>query len=268
MLYLIKDMLRPFYLFLKQSNVRTFYQMRSRHEKSPRNIPVQDLSFNNLKLDIVDGPSFVGQYKEIFLEEIYKFESKNPAPVIYDCGANVGTSILYFKQHHPQARITAFEADKNVYKCVASNLKKNNVSDVNLINKAVWTHNDGVNFSSDGADGGAISSSGKSAPIASARLRDFLAKEQTIDMLKIDIEGAETDVVLDCADELHRVQNIFIEFHSINKSPQKLSKLLAVLENQGFRYFMTPISVRETPFVNRGLDGYMDLQINIFGYRL
>jgi len=33
-------------------------------------------------------------------------------------------------------------------------------------------------------------------------------------MLKIDIEGAEYDVLKDCEDSLENVKNIFVEYHS------------------------------------------------------
>jgi len=36
-------------------------------------------------------------FKEIFLAETYQFETPNNSPVIIDCGANIGFSILYFE---------------------------------------------------------------------------------------------------------------------------------------------------------------------------
>ena len=40
-------------------------------------------------------------YKEIFVEEIYKFETTKSHPVILDCGANIGISTIYFKTIYP-----------------------------------------------------------------------------------------------------------------------------------------------------------------------
>jgi hypothetical protein len=72
---------------------------------------VDDVKFLKFSFDIPDLPSFVWQFKEIFVDEIYKFNSENKEPIIFDCGANVGTSCLYFKQLFPNGKIKAFEAD-------------------------------------------------------------------------------------------------------------------------------------------------------------
>ena len=45
-------------------------------------------------------------------------------------------------------------------------------------------------------------------------------------MLKIDIEGAEFEVLDDCKNHLNNIENIFIEYHSSNKKPQQLHDIL------------------------------------------
>ena len=63
------------------------------------------------------------------------------------------------------------------------------------------------------------------------------------------------------------MKNIFIEYHSWNSSPQKLSEILAVLEENNFRYFINTVCGRSQPFINKGEDQNMDLQLNIFGVK-
>jgi len=96
-----------------------------------------------------------------------------------------------------------------------------------------------------------------------------LESESRIDMLKMDIEGAENDVILDCGNSLKIVSNIFIEYHSYTNSQQKLSKLLTVLEQNNFRYFIRNDSSRNMPLINKTnkSNPAMDLQLNIFGYK-
>ena len=86
-------------------------------------------------------------------------------------------------------------------------------------------------------------------------------------LLKIDIEGAEYEVLKDCSSELFRVKKIFIEYHSWNNSEQRLSEILAILEENKFRYYIEDIGKRKHPFIENGKDLKMDLQLNIFGYK-
>jgi hypothetical protein len=73
--------------------------------------------------------------------------------------------------------------------------------------------------------------------VPTAKLSDFI--EGQVDYLKIDVEGAEDLVMrdLDASGKLAMVKQIFIEYHHhIRASEDKLSSLLAVLENNGFGY--------------------------------
>lgn len=60
--------------------------------------------------------------------------------------------------------------------------------------------------------------------VPTVRLRDYL--KQSVDFLKIDIEGAETQVIQDCSDLLANVKNVFIEYYLFNKDPQELNVLI------------------------------------------
>ena len=113
-----------------------------RYGSYPRNRPTT-ISFRNYRFDVPDAFSFVWQIKEIFADEFYCFKATTPQPLILDCGANIGTSITYFKQLYPDARIIAFEADAHIGQVLAQNLRQNNLRGVEIVNKAVWTHNNG-----------------------------------------------------------------------------------------------------------------------------
>lgn len=268
MKYLLKNIIRPLYHYLKNKNEREFCRLYDKWGGYKRYERVDDIKFLQFSFDIPDLPSFVWQFKEIFVDEIYKFDSKNEQPIIFDCGANVGTSCLYFKQLFPNARIKAFEADPMIANILKSNLAKNGINDIEVINKAVWIDDSGIEFGSEGADGGSINASGNKIKIDSIRLKEYLDQEQEIDLLKIDIEGAEYEVLKDCMDSLSNVKNIFVEYHSWNSSAQKLSEILKVLEMNNFRYYIEGISKRKQPFINHAKEQNMDLQLNIFGVKI
>ena len=229
---------------------------------------VKDVNVLDFKIDVPDIASFLGQFRELFVDENYKFTSESNEPLIYDCGANIGLSCLYFKKLYPKAKIIAFEADKNIADILSKNLKKNSIEDVVVCDSAVWIHDSGIEFSVEGSDGGSIQGRGEKIKVPSFRLKSFLEKSNIeIDLLKIDIEGAEYEVIKDCEQSLNNVRNIFLEYHSWNSSPQKLSEILAVLEKNNFRYFINTVCGRSQPFINKGEDQNMDLQLNIFAIK-
>ncbi|PSL44942.1 FkbM family methyltransferase [Chitinophaga niastensis] len=228
-------------------------------------------SFLHYDINIVDGSSFVYQYKEIFFSRVYQFESSNKIPVIFDCGANIGLSCIYFKSLYPEARITAFEADPFIAGVLSSNISKNNLSAITVVAKAVWTNEESITFYSDNADGGNVfggNAGGTKVNVPTVRLRSMLEQEGTIDFLKMDIEGAEIAVIKDCDGALSGVDNIFIEYHSFNKTPQGLGEILETLQRNGFRYFIESATERAMPFINKATGEVMDMQLNIFAYKI
>src|SRR5262245_6977657 len=60
------------------------------------------------------GASFVYMFEEIFAKASYSFHSDTDRPLIFDCGSNIGMSVLFFKKLYPTARITAFEPDPRI----------------------------------------------------------------------------------------------------------------------------------------------------------
>ena len=227
-------------------------------------------SISGLKFKVPDYLSFIWQYHEIFHSESYKFQTTKVSPLIYDCGANVGTSVLYFKKNYPKAIIKAFEPDPKVFGYLKNNLEKNKIQDVQLFNAAVWTENTTLNFEDDGADAGKISQNKKaSIQVKALWLKELLQKETEIDLLKIDIEGAEYAVLEDCQTELQKVNHLFVECHSFLNKPQKIEEILTILTNARFRYFIHNESRRKSPFINKTPKQaiIMDMQLNIFAYK-
>ena len=228
-----------------------------------------EIGYKNIKFRVPDVLSFIWQIKEIFVDECYKFSPKSENPVIIDCGSNIGVSCIYFSKNYPLSKIIGFEADNDIYETLRSNLIANNCSNVEVFNKAVWIKNDGIRLLKNGADGASISNSENSVEVSSVRLKEFISQFDEIGLLKMDIEGAETEVLLDCGDELKRAENIFIEYHAFVSEQQRLDEILNLLTILGFRYFIKPEADRKMPFINKfnKNNPVMDLQLNIFAYR-
>jgi FkbM family methyltransferase len=220
------------------------------------------------ELQVPDAASFLFIYREMFEKETYRFKSDSDSPVIIDCGANIGLSLIYFKKLYPKAKIIAFEPDPKIHDVLCSNISSFGLQDVTIINKALWSEDTVLNFYSEGADAGRLDAmeNTKSVSITTDRLSRYL--QSPVDFLKIDIEGAEYEVLKECASQLHNVQRIFVEYHSFTGKQQVLDEILAILRSSGFRYNINFLGlVSPQPFVKVNTYSGMDMQLNIYAYR-
>jgi len=200
--------------------------------------------FLNYTVRINDGPNFYILYKDIFVHRIYHFEAQRPDPLILDCGSNIGMSILYFKHVYPEARIIGFEPDPAIFPYLDENVVRNGLKDVQLVQAALAGREGTLTFYSDGKYGsclaqhlqGNVPEGWTKCEVPCVRLRDYLT--EPVDFLKMNIEGAEWEVLADSADRLRQVQEMVIEYHHLPGLPRTLHKILALLHKQGFEYLI------------------------------
>ena len=219
------------------------------------------------EFQIADGVTFYASHREIFRDEIYRFPATRPAPLIVDCGANCGVGVVYFKMLYPQARIVAVEADPQIYEILKGNVARRGYADVTLVNKAVAMGDKPVTFHREGSNAGRIhrmqSVRGEcTVPVIGL---DELLQEQ-VDFLKIDIEGAETEVIEACT-RLAAASQVFVEYHSFADAEQSLHRVLEKLASSGFRYFLRTQFCPSQPLLEDNCYLGMDLQLNIFAKR-
>ncbi len=251
--------------------IRPTYRYQHQEIARLRSLPHYQPTVTNIlgqPLEVVDGPTFVPMYKEIFEHHIYCFPTKEERPYIIDGGANIGLSVLYFKKLYPNSRIIAFEPDDRVFAALKNNVEQSGYRDITLLCRALWSSETKLNFMSEGSDAGRLcqGDDASNQVVRTARLRDYLNRQ--VDFLKLDIEGAETEVLKDCADSLNNVENLFVEYHSFSKEPQTLHTITSILTSAGFRLHVTqPRSLSPEPFMKRYASLGMDLQLNIFAFR-
>ena len=220
-----------------------------------------------------DASTFLSGLEEIFIDEIYKVEKfSNKKPIVIDCGANIGLSAIYFSQKY-DAEAYAFEADPSICECLIKNIKNLcPLGKIRVINKAIWINDNGVDFDIEGGYSGQIHQHGHnlvkhSLRVPSVSLRETISNFEHVDFMKVDIEGAENQVIIDCEGVLNIIDYIFIEWHSISSEPQMLGDILNLLKKEGFRYHIKEAFTSISPFVEVKEMCGMDLQLNIFAIR-
>lgn len=158
---------------------------------------------------------------EVFHEGEYEFlgnwVSGLEAPTVLDVGAHIGTFALWVLSRNASARIVSVEADPATFSILAQN--QSLTSDRwQTINRAA-SRSDGekLQFSNEGPSmSHRISSDGTLfvESVSLGRLISIVAgPEGAIDLLKVDIEGAEEHFICDSPQHLARVRTLVIELH-------------------------------------------------------
>ncbi len=190
-------------------------------------------------LRYADMHSFFHQARQIFGDRLYDFQCGAPAPRILDCGAHIGLASLFLKERFPAARIQAFEADAQLADTCRANLAAFGASDVEVVQAAVWTHDQGVSFSTTHDDAGHVAEASGAEKVPSVRLKSLLGER--VHFLKLDVEGAEFDLIDDCGDQLANVDRLIIEVHAMGATQARIGPLLQRLEAANFRYVLSDL---------------------------
>jgi FkbM family methyltransferase len=186
-----------------------------RHEMEPVQIDCRPLG---RKVWLRPGTSDLMVFHEIFADKGYEFATWDISPkLIVSAGANIGLTSLYFARKHPGAQIIVIEPE-------ASNveiLRRNTLAEPNIkvIHGALWPRKTTLSIVDDHAEKWAFSfretCEGDSG-IEAWTIPNILtfAGAGQIDLLKIDIEGAEKELFTSGWEEwLPRVNRIVIELH-------------------------------------------------------
>jgi FkbM family methyltransferase len=213
-----------------------------------------------MRLRFYDYNSLIFLFDEIFLNDQYYFKARSTEPTIIDCGANIGLSVLFFKSLYPQSKIVAFEPDNSTFSILENNVKSNCLQDVHLRNQALTGYPGKVEVYHDLArpyPGSVALTTVKTDRSAirgvaeSVLLSDHICHE--VDFLKMDIEGAEFDVIkeLSSSRKLGLVREMAIEYHHhLIPEQDKLSTMLSILEDAGFGYQLHTWTAN--PLVDKG----------------
>jgi FkbM family methyltransferase len=141
---------------------------------------------------------------------------------IVDIGANIGYyTLLASDIVGSEGKVYAFEPSPLNYDLLVGNIKLNNFNNVVAVQKAVSDRNGKLEFYLNDQDMGAHTiykpdRVGKSVFVESITLDDyFKGKESPIDIVKMDVEGAEMAVIqgMDNIIKLNKNLKIFAEFN-------------------------------------------------------
>jgi FkbM family methyltransferase len=185
-------------------------------------------------------------FKEIFMEHSYMIGLRNvipDCPVVIDIGANVGFFTMFIASRFPNATVFAYEPIRNNYAQLKRNAELNKHVRISCFEKAVFSHTGEVPICFDPHDSltttaHIIQESEESKScirVPCVSLVDIFENNniEHCDLLKMDCEGAEFDIILNCPQEyLTRIDQVAMELHA---NGSDIETLKAFLTKSDFR---------------------------------
>ncbi|MBO7537542.1 MAG: FkbM family methyltransferase [Alphaproteobacteria bacterium] len=182
-----------------------------------------------IQSEIVDNGTF---FEIDLLKELQPYIKKNA--VILDIGANIGNHSVYWAVKTDAKRIYSFEPVKDFFKILQKNVEINNLTNkIKILNIGL----------SDKKINGTISSYDRTnigethvkqdpnGNLLLDKLDNIKIEEDTIDFVKIDVEGHELEVLQGARETLLKYKpTIFVE-----SFPDKKPKVHEYLTNLGYR---------------------------------
>jgi FkbM family methyltransferase len=171
-----------------------------------------------VRLPSTDVPAF----EQIFIKQEYDFAVARSPRVIVDAGANIGLASIYFSNKFPDARIIAIEPEGSNFDLLERNVAP--YDHITPIRGALWHENTSINLVDPALGKWAFrtqarddeESLGEIVHEVRGMTVDAIMREQGIDhidVLKIDIEGAEREVFQDPSAWIGKVDTLIVELH-------------------------------------------------------
>ncbi len=187
------------------------------------------------KIQLRNNTSDIDVFNQVIVNKEYDFHLDHKPQFIIDAGANIGLTSLYFSKKYPEAKILAIEPEINNFNILINNTT--GISKIIVEQKAVWFHNDGVTLEqSDSNDSHFIKCiTTRGVNIGSITIDKIIERYSldSIDVLKLDIEGAEKEIFENNCSWLYKVKTLVIELHDRLK-PGCAMSLFSALNNHNY----------------------------------
>lgn len=180
-----------------------------------------------------NDPSELWCLDEIVINNDYLLDNfiNNINKNFIDIGANCGVATIILAKQNPLSTIYSFEPDPRVYEVLKSNVTANELNNVKLFNFAVSKKNNilelfyhphysggNTTYSDSKSFNNYFNLNAESINIKTISLDEIISNNSidSIELLKIDCEGAEYDIIYDSQEfKNNKIKNIVGEFHNL-----------------------------------------------------
>jgi len=220
-----------------------FYNTRDEFQFSKELYIKEATQKRTLHLDLKNPfDCLFNNYNEMFVERKYDCYGLNNLDVVLDIGANNGLFSLLMLQNGCK-KVYAFEPNKE--SLINLNHLFRNTDAVQTVEKAVYTEDKDLEFFIDPNNTtiGSISEehltkegvNAQKITVPAISLKTFIQEYNLdrISLVKMDIEGAEYDIIEHLDDEVyHKIDSFLIEYHG--NTDTRVNKLINTLKRKGF----------------------------------
>lgn len=166
--------------------------------------------------------------KQVFINYEYDFLVEIEPKVVIDAGANIGLAAIYFANKYQNAKIIAIEPEQSNFELLKQNVEP--YPNIIPVHAALWDKNEEINLVDPGLgnwgfmtenDNPSEKLSGNTCHKVMAMTIDKIINDYNldkIDILKIDIEGAEKEVFSNASSWIEKVDAIIVELHERMKA--------------------------------------------------
>ncbi|MFL6588460.1 MAG: FkbM family methyltransferase [Luteimonas sp.] len=164
--------------------------------------------------------SDVSVFEEVILNAEYDLPQYLGEPrFIVDAGANIGLTSIFFARRFPHARIIAIEPEGSNFELLLKNIRP--YPRITPLKAALWNEDAPIRLVDPGIGKwgfqatGAAAECGTDSIVPGVTMSSLLAryKAERVDILKVDIEGAEKEVFAQADDWIGRVDIVMVETH-------------------------------------------------------
>jgi FkbM family methyltransferase len=184
---------------------------------------------------MVPDDAAIGLVRELILERIYDVRpGRADLDLVVDAGAHAGLFTLIASQD--ARRVVALEPNLLNFATLSENIGRNDLRNVDVRHVALWRGRGVTRFATSGhSEGGAIAASG--AEVTTIGIDDLVSEHGPIDLLKVDVEGAEFEA-FEASSSLLSVRTIVAELHY--REPARRDELVQKLRGLGFEVEIVP----------------------------
>jgi FkbM family methyltransferase len=195
-------------------------------------VPIRCTAPISTRLTIRENVADYWTLKEIVVSGVYGglLQHLEECRTIVDLGANIGVATLYFAGKVPHARIFSVEPESSNFAMLRRNARKLvRKGRCVLLQAAVWSEDSSLGILNPGVGHNAFVFGQKSdGEVRGLSMMSILERSgfETVDLLKVDIEGAEVQLFRGCLDWLPRVRALAIEFHGDARKKSRFDEIM------------------------------------------